>query len=74
MAYRDLKPENLLIRANGYLTLADFGFAAPLSECKRTKVCVHPSPLLCHPKCECPLLGTAMSSSLTHLPPLRWAP
>lgn len=25
--YRDLKPENILINTNGYLKLADFGFA-----------------------------------------------
>lgn len=30
IVYRDLKPENLLISANGYLKLTDFGFAKQL--------------------------------------------
>jgi serine/threonine protein kinase len=38
LAYRDLKPENLFLRANGYLRLADFGLAAPLAECDTTQV------------------------------------
>jgi protein kinase A len=28
--YRDLKPENLLIAANGYIKITDFGFAKPV--------------------------------------------
>lgn len=35
LAYRDLKPENLLVKPNGYLCLADFGFAATKAECKK---------------------------------------
>ena len=27
IVYRDLKPENLLVQADGYLKLTDFGFA-----------------------------------------------
>ena len=38
LAYRDLKPENLLIKSNGYLCIADFGFTAPLEKCGKAKV------------------------------------
>ncbi|CAH1183529.1 unnamed protein product [Phaedon cochleariae] len=31
VVYRDLKPENLLIAANGYIKLTDFGFAKKIS-------------------------------------------
>jgi len=35
LAYRDLKPENLLLKPNGYLCIADFGFTAPFAECRK---------------------------------------
>jgi serine/threonine protein kinase len=35
LAYRDLKPENLLLRSDGYLCLADFGLAATAAQCKK---------------------------------------
>ncbi|OQR71229.1 cAMP-dependent protein kinase catalytic subunit alpha-like [Tropilaelaps mercedesae] len=31
IAFRDLKPENLLVAVNGYLKLTDFGYAKPLT-------------------------------------------
>ena len=33
--YRDLKPENLLVREDGYLRLIDFGFAKELKKGER---------------------------------------
>jgi serine/threonine protein kinase len=36
VAYRDLKPENLLINRDGYLKVTDFGFAKEVPDDKRT--------------------------------------
>lgn len=36
MAYRDLKPENLLIASDGYLRVCDFGFAKELGKMEKT--------------------------------------
>ena len=36
IAYRDLKPENLLIARDGHLKITDFGFAKKIQEGYRT--------------------------------------
>ncbi len=37
--YRDLKPENVLVAANGHVKLTDFGFAKTMNELRTFTVC-----------------------------------
>jgi len=39
VAYRDMKPENLLIDAQGYIKIADFGFAKPVGSERTFTLC-----------------------------------
>jgi serine/threonine protein kinase len=42
ICYRDMKPENILIGADGHIRMSDFGFAKKLIEDKTLTVCGTP--------------------------------
>jgi len=50
MAYRDLKPENLAVRWDGYLVLIDLGLVADVSQEKSYTMCGTP---VCNHRLRC---------------------